>query len=92
VIIEALDQRVEVRLTRQAILTKERPLQVRVVLDEAALRRVVGGAEVMRKQFDRLLGLGELPNVIMRGRPLAACCLCRFLRRVRRRLGEQAGR
>jgi transcriptional regulator with XRE-family HTH domain len=63
--IETLEQRVEARLTRQAVLTKDSPLQVRAVLDETALRRVVGGPEVMRKQITRLLEMAELPNVIM---------------------------
>ena len=68
---ETLDQRVEARVTRQAILTKESPLQVRAVLDEAALRRLVGGPEVMRKQMARLLELADLPNIIMQVIPFA---------------------
>lgn len=66
---EALDQRVEVRLTRQAVLTRERPLQVRAVLDETCIRRLVGGREVMRLQLARLLELAERPNVIMQVLP-----------------------
>jgi transcriptional regulator with XRE-family HTH domain len=62
---EALDQRVDVRLTRQAILTKQRPVEVRAVLDEAAVRRMVGGHDVMRRQLGRMLELAELPNVII---------------------------
>ncbi len=62
---EALDQRVDVRLTRQAVLTRERPVEVRAVMDEAAVRRMVGGSDVMRRQLGRLLELAELPNVII---------------------------
>jgi transcriptional regulator with XRE-family HTH domain len=66
---ETLDQRVEVRLTRQAVLTRDRPLEVRAVLDETCIRRLVGGHEVMRRQLDRLLELAERPNIIMQVLP-----------------------
>jgi transcriptional regulator with XRE-family HTH domain len=66
---ETLEQRVEVRLTRQAVLTKERPMEVRAVLDETCIRRLVGGREVMRAQLGRLLQLAERPNVIMQVLP-----------------------
>ncbi len=57
-------QRVEVRLTRQAVLTrKEDPLELTAVLDEAALRRQVGGPEVMREQLLRLVEMAVRPNV-----------------------------
>jgi Domain of unknown function (DUF5753) len=62
---EPLEQRIEARLTRQAVLTKESPLEVRAVLDESAIRRMVGGKDVMHKQITRLLELAELPNVII---------------------------
>jgi transcriptional regulator with XRE-family HTH domain len=66
---ETLDQRVEVRMTRQAVLTKERPMEVRAVLDETCIRRLVGGREVMRRQLTRLLELAERPNVIIQVLP-----------------------
>ena len=66
---ETLDQRVEVRMTRQAVLTKERPMEVRAVLDETCIRRQVGGREVMRRQLGRLLELAERPNVIIQVLP-----------------------
>jgi transcriptional regulator with XRE-family HTH domain len=66
---ETLEQRVEVRLTRQAVLTKERPMEVRAVLDETCIRRLVGGREVMRGQLGRLLELAERPNIIMQVLP-----------------------
>jgi transcriptional regulator with XRE-family HTH domain len=67
--IETLDQRVEVRLTRQAILMRDRPMEVRAVLDESCIRRLVGGREVMRNQLRRLLELAERPNIIMQVLP-----------------------
>lgn len=66
---ETLDQRVEVRMTRQAVLTRDRSMQVRAVLDETCIRRLVGGREVMRGQLERLLQLAERPNVIMQVLP-----------------------
>ncbi|MBC3844305.1 helix-turn-helix domain-containing protein [Streptacidiphilus sp. 4-A2] len=68
---ETLDQRVEVRMTRQAVLTKRSPLQVRAVLDESAIRRLVGSPAIMRGQLLRLLKLSELPNVIIQVVPFA---------------------
>jgi transcriptional regulator with XRE-family HTH domain len=68
---ETIDQRVDVRLTRQAVLARETPLQVRAVLDESAVRRMVGGTEVMRKQVGRLLELAEQPNIILQVLPFA---------------------
>ena len=68
---ETLDQRVEVRMTRQAVLTKEHPMEVRAVLDETCIRRLVGGREIMRKQLSRLLELAERPNIIMQVIPFA---------------------
>jgi transcriptional regulator with XRE-family HTH domain len=66
---ETLEERVQVRLTRQGVLTKERPLEVRVILDETCIRRLVGGSEVMRAQVHRLLELTERPNIIMQVLP-----------------------
>ena len=66
---DTLDQRVEVRMTRQVVLTKERAMEVRAVLDETCIRRLVGGKEVMRRQLGRLLELAERPNVIIQVLP-----------------------
>lgn len=54
------------RAQRQARLADGDPLRLRVVMDEAALHRVVGGPDVMRGQLDRLLRLMKLPNVSIR--------------------------
>lgn len=68
---DVLDERVEVRITRQQVLAKEDPLQVRAVLDEACIRRMVGGPEVMREQLTRLLEVAALPNVILQVVPFS---------------------
>jgi transcriptional regulator with XRE-family HTH domain len=62
---DALEQRLEVRLTRQQVLTREKPLEVRAVLDESALRRLVGGPAVMKEQITRLIELSDEPNIIV---------------------------
>ncbi|WP_055601401.1 helix-turn-helix domain-containing protein [Streptomyces aureus] len=56
-------QRVQARMERQAVLTGEQPLRLRAIVDEAALRRSVGGREVMRGQARHLLGLMAEPHV-----------------------------
>jgi transcriptional regulator with XRE-family HTH domain len=60
---ERVEAAVEVRLKRQQILTRNPPLQLSVVLDEAVLHRVVGGPVAMGEQLDRLIETGKLTNV-----------------------------
>jgi transcriptional regulator with XRE-family HTH domain len=60
-----LDEWTEVRLRRQRRLTQEPLLSFRVVLDEAALRRVVGGPGVMGAQLEHLIEAASLPNVTL---------------------------
>lgn len=48
-------QRVEVRMRRQQLLDNAKRPRYRVLLDEAALRRRVGGPAVMAAQFDKVL-------------------------------------
>lgn len=50
-----LDQRVEARLRRQELLNHDKPPRYRALLDEAVLRRQVGGSSVMRAQLDKIL-------------------------------------
>lgn len=66
---DELRRRVELRRERQAILHHASAPQLRVVLDEAALRRRVGGTAVMREQIDRLVEASALPNVSLRVLP-----------------------
>ncbi|OEU87027.1 XRE family transcriptional regulator [Streptomyces abyssalis] len=69
---ESLEQRVDLRLRRQELLERDDAPTLWVVLEEAALRREVGGPAVMRGQLDRLAEAVELPNVTLRIVPLAA--------------------
>ncbi|WP_431886132.1 helix-turn-helix domain-containing protein [Micromonospora wenchangensis] len=54
---------VELRLSRQEVLSKERPLTIHVVIDESVVRRRVGGVQVLRDQLAHLVKLQTLPHV-----------------------------
>src|SRR5215475_6471394 len=59
---EEIDRRVSLRLKRQDLLTVPDPPRVWSVIDEAALRRPVGGRSVMRGQLRHLTQIAGLPN------------------------------
>ncbi len=54
---------VDIRMKRQELLHRDEPPHIWCVIDEAAIRRSVGGRQVMREQLQRLLALAELPHV-----------------------------
>jgi transcriptional regulator with XRE-family HTH domain len=64
-------RRVEARLTRQRLLTRENPLQLRVVLDEGTLQRQVGGPGVMAEQIAHLIDMAESPNIVLQIAPFS---------------------
>lgn len=67
--VEAL---VDVRIARQAVLRADPPLELWAVLDEAVLRRGVGGPEVMAAQLRHLVEIGSLPHVRLQVLPFSA--------------------
>lgn len=69
---EAVERRVAVRLDRQKAMTGPRPMRLWAVIDEAAIRRVVGGREVMREQLDQLADLADRPGVQLQVLPFDA--------------------
>jgi hypothetical protein len=69
---EEAEHRVQLRLGRQALLEREDAPRLWAVVDEAALRRPVGGPRVMRAQLERLIEAAELPNVTLQVLPFAA--------------------
>jgi hypothetical protein len=69
---DEVERRVALRLARQEVLVAAAPPRLEVVLDESVLRRSVGGDDVMRGQFARLLAVGERPNVRIRVLPFGA--------------------
>ena len=62
-----VDQLVQFRIRRQEVLTRTDPppLTLWSVMDEAVLRRQVGGRETMYAQLQRLIQASMLPNVIL---------------------------
>ncbi len=66
---DEVDRRVRVRLKRQELLTRPGAPRAWFILDEAALRRPVGGAAVMREQLRYLAELARLPNVTLQVTP-----------------------
>lgn len=67
---EEVRSRVELRMTRQRKLHADNPPVVWAVVDETALRRTVGGPEVMRAQIRHLIELAALPNITLQIVPL----------------------
>jgi transcriptional regulator with XRE-family HTH domain len=65
-----IDRRVELRMSRQALLDQDNPPALRVLLDDTVLRRPVGGPAVMRAQLRRLLEDTGRPTVTVRVLPI----------------------
>ena len=69
---DEVNGRVAARMKRQATLTRDNPPTAWFLLDEAALRRCVGSAEVMAEQMAQLLAVAGLPNVTIQVVPAIA--------------------
>jgi hypothetical protein len=63
-------RRVEARLARQQVLTRNDPLEFSAILDEAVLFRRFGNRNIMQSQVSRLLDLSERANITLRILPL----------------------
>jgi len=66
------ERKIEVRLARQQRLTGDDPPEYWAVLNEAVVRRVVGGAEAMREQLDHIIEMSNLPHVNVQVLPFSA--------------------
>lgn len=66
-----VDALVEVRLARQAVLRADPPLELSAVLDEAVLRRQIGGPGVMAEQLRHLAEVSSLPQVRLQVLPFS---------------------
>ncbi|SDP83245.1 Helix-turn-helix domain-containing protein [Actinopolyspora xinjiangensis] len=66
-----IDQLVKRRVERREKLYSAAPPRLSVVLGEAALRRRIGGAEVMHEQLDLLRELAELQHVTLQVLPFS---------------------
>jgi transcriptional regulator with XRE-family HTH domain len=67
-----VERRVQVKMTRQRVLTRDNPLHMTVVIDEATILRTIGGPEVMREQLAHLIAMAERPNITLQVLPLTA--------------------
>ncbi|MEV4507751.1 helix-turn-helix transcriptional regulator [Dactylosporangium sp. NPDC049525] len=67
-----VEKRVRVRIGRQSLVTQDDPIDLWVVLDEAVLRRPVGGRAVMRRQLEHLSEAAGWPNVTLQVLPFSA--------------------
>jgi Domain of unknown function (DUF5753)/Helix-turn-helix domain len=66
---DELDQRIELRMRRQKLLTGPDPPHLWAVVDEAALRRPIGGRFVLKAQIERLIEAAQLPRVTLQVMP-----------------------
>jgi transcriptional regulator with XRE-family HTH domain len=67
-----VDDRVSVRISRQDLITRSTDrIQLIAILDEAVLRRQVGGPQAMQDQIRHLIAMAELPNVVIHVLPFA---------------------
>lgn len=68
---EEVERRINLRINRQEVLTRPEPVRVWAVIDEAALRRPIGGTKVIVDQLNHLIDVSQLPNVTLQVVPLA---------------------
>jgi hypothetical protein len=67
-----MERRLEARMRRQQVLSRDPPLELSVVLDESALRRKMASNAVMNAQLERLVEVAAYPHVTLHVKPLAA--------------------
>ena len=68
---DEISQRVDLRLERQRLFDRPDPPVFWGVIDEAALRRPIGGAEVMRAQIEHLIDLMRQPSITIQVMPFS---------------------
>jgi hypothetical protein len=66
-----IERRVGLRIRRQNLLNRSAPPYVWVVMDEAVLRRPLGGTAVLRAQLHRLIEAAQMPHVTLQVVPFA---------------------
>ncbi len=71
---EEIEERVAARLARRGVLTKENPPLLWAVLDEAVIRRPVGGPFAMREQLAHLLQSCGALNIELQVLPFSSGC------------------
>jgi Domain of unknown function (DUF5753) len=69
---EIIERDVAARMDRQAILSRESPPLLWCVIDEAVLRRPVGGAQAAREQLKHLIDAADSTSVVLQVLPFGA--------------------
>jgi len=64
-----ISRRVSLRIARQAVLSGPDPTSLWAVIDEAALRRPLGGPRAMRDQLRHLIDISQRPNITIQIMP-----------------------
>ena len=67
-----ISRRVKLRMARQAVLSRPGRPELHLVIDEAALRRPIGGPAAMRGQIRHLIQMSQQPNVTLQVIPFQA--------------------
>jgi transcriptional regulator with XRE-family HTH domain len=62
---QEIDDQVTLRVTRQQIIERPDPPYFSFIVDESAIRRLVGGREVLRRQLDALVASAQRPEVTL---------------------------
>lgn len=69
---DEIETKIKVRSERQERLTADEPLTLWAVINEAVIRRVVGGVETMREQLHHVAEMAQLPHVTVQVLPFRA--------------------
>jgi hypothetical protein len=69
---QEIERRVALRLSRQEALTRPNPIKLWAVVDEAVLRRPIGGVKAMRVQLEYLIESCRQPNITLQVMPFNA--------------------
>jgi transcriptional regulator with XRE-family HTH domain len=66
-----IEDRMVTRLARHSVLQWQRPPTLTALIDEPALRRPVGGRDVLRRQLEHLITMANRPTITIRVIPAA---------------------
>jgi transcriptional regulator with XRE-family HTH domain len=61
-----IENRMVTRLQRHSVLLRRQPPGLLAIIDELALRRVIGGRDVLRRQLEHLIEMAQRPNIVIR--------------------------
>jgi hypothetical protein len=66
---DEIERRITLRLARQQVLSRQRPVRLWAVIDESVLRRPIGGPKAMRIQIEALIEASRQPNISLQVMP-----------------------